>query len=130
MAELVHKELTGAIIRAYYEVYNHTSRTLPEAMYERALIQELQGRGYTTQQQDEYQIVYKERLVGIQRLDLFVVGEVVVENKVAERLNLLHMAQGLSYLKTVNKKVGLLFNFGGSKPEFERLYFDPSQRRS
>ena len=34
MTELLHKELTGAIIAAYYEVYNHTSRTFPEYIKE------------------------------------------------------------------------------------------------
>ena len=48
VTELLHKELTGAIIGAYYEVYNHTSRNYPEYIYERAMIQELQQRGYPT----------------------------------------------------------------------------------
>ena len=128
MTVLLHKELTGAIIGAYYEVYNHTSRTLPEYLYERAMIQELRSRGFSVTQQDEYQIVYKERLVGVQRLDLFILQEIVVENKVADRLSAVHKAQGLSYLRTVGKEVGLLFNFGGSKPEFDRLYFNHAER--
>ena len=66
--ELPHKELTGAIIGAYYEVYNYTSRTHPEYIYERAMIEELRRRGYPTIRQDEYRIFYRERLVGLQRL--------------------------------------------------------------
>ena len=81
MTELLYKELTGAIIGAYYEVYNHTSRTYREYIYESALMEELRRRGLPTTRQDEYQIIYKERLVGKQRLDLFVVQEIVVENK-------------------------------------------------
>jgi GxxExxY protein len=130
MPELLHKELTGAIIGAYYEVYNHTSRTYPEYIYESALMEELRLRGYPSTRQDEYQIFYKERLAGVQRLDLFVVQEIVVENKVAEQLTSLNKAQGYSYLKTVGKAVGLLFNFGSNSPEFERLYFDPARRES
>ncbi len=128
MPELLHKELTSAIIGAYYEVYNHTSRTYPERLYERAMMEELHRREYPVSHQDEYSIFYKERLVGVQRLDLFVVQEVVVENKVAERLSPLHKVQGLSYLKTVGKQVGLIFNFGGAKPEFDRLYYDPARQ--
>jgi len=33
----------------------------------------------------------------------------------------------MSYLKTVGKKVGLLFNFGSPEPEFARLFFDRHQ---
>lgn len=128
MTELLHKELTGAIIGTYYEVYNHTSRTYPEYIYERAMMEELRRRGYPATCQDEYRIFYKGRLVGLQRLDLFVVEEIVVENKVAEHLSPLHKAQGLSYLKTVGKMVGLLFNFRSKEPEFDRLYFNPAER--
>jgi GxxExxY protein len=31
-------------------------------------------------------------------------------------------------MKTVGARVGLLLNFGGSEPEFERLYFDPGRQ--
>lgn len=123
-----YKELTGRIIGTYYEVYNHTSRTYPEYIYERALMHELQLRGLPSTQQDEYDIRYKEWIVGRQRLDLFVVQEVVVENKVADRLTKRHKAQGISYLKTVDKPVGLLFNFGSSEPNFHRLYFNFDKR--
>jgi GxxExxY protein len=122
MTELLHRELTGAIIGVYYEVYNQTLRMYPEYIYESAMMEELRQRGYPTLRQGEYRIVYKERLVGVQRLDLFVVQEVVVENKVADNLTLLHKAQARSYLKTVGKQVGLVFNFGGVQPEFERVY--------
>jgi len=128
MTELLHQELTGAIIGAYYEVYNHTSRTHPEYIYERAMMEELRSRGYSATRQDAYRIFYKERLVGLQQLDLFVVQEIVVENKVVNQLSPLHKAQGLSYLKTVGKTVGLLFNFGSKEPEFDRLYFDTVKR--
>ncbi len=119
-----YEDLTGVIIGAYYEVYNHTSRTYPEYIYERAMIHELQSRGLFCTQQDEYEILYKDRRVGIQRLDLLIVQEVVVENKVTDKLTKRHKAQGISYLKTVNKPVGLLLNFGSAEPNFHRLYFD------
>jgi GxxExxY protein len=125
MPALLHRELTGDLIGAYYEVYNHTPRTYPEAIFESALVVEIRQRGYEITRQDEYQIFYKERLVGVQRLDLFVVHEVVVENKVVENLTPLNKAQGMSYLKTVGKQVGLIFNFGSDEPEFDRLFFDP-----
>ncbi len=41
MAELLHHDLTDDILGAYYGVYNHTSRTFPEPIYERAMIEEL-----------------------------------------------------------------------------------------
>lgn len=128
MTKLLHQDLTGQIIGAYYEVYNNTSRTYPEYIYERAMIRELQQRHLKVKQQEEYQIFYKDNLIGLQRLDLLVVDEVVIELKVAATLLARHKAQTYSYVKTVDKQIGLLFNFGNQKPEFERVYFDPGKR--
>jgi GxxExxY protein len=130
MIKLPHYELTQTIIGAYYEVYNHTSRTFPEYIYELALREELRLRGIPTTRQEKYQITYKNYPVGLQQLDLFIAGEVVVENKVAHQLTRLHKAQAISYLKTVDKLTGLLFNFGSPKPEFNRLYFNPAKKPS
>lgn len=85
------------------------------------MIEELRRRGISTTRQDKYQITYKNYPVGLQQLDLFIAGEVVVENKAVDQLTRLHKAQAISYLKTVDKLTGLLFNFGGSQPELNRL---------
>ena len=45
------------------------------------------------------------------RLDLLVDGRVIVELKAVERLEPIHEAQLLSYLKLSGCKVGLLINF-------------------
>lgn len=128
MTKLSHHELTQTIIGAYYEVYNHTSRTFPEYIYELALREELRRQGIPTTCQEKYQITYKNYPVGLQQLDLFIAGEVVVENKAANQLTRLHKAQAISYLKTVDKLTGLLLNFSGAKPEFNRLYFNPDKK--
>jgi GxxExxY protein len=92
------------------------------------MLEELRQCGIAATRQDKYQITYKSHPVGLQQLDLFIAGQVVVENKVAERLTRLHKAQAISYLKTVDRLTGLLFNFGGLKPEFNRLYFNPDKK--
>lgn len=123
MAELLYRDLTEKIIRTYYDVYNGLSRTYPEFIYENAMMQDLQRNQIECTRQDEYQIYYKEWLVGVQRLDIFVAEEVVVELKVKPRLTPLDQAQTISYLKTTEQQVGLLFNFGDIEPEFDRLFF-------
>jgi len=122
---LLHKETTGTITGVYYDVYNGTGRNYPEYISENAMIGDLRLLRVPCRRQVEYQIFYQGRLIGAQRLDLFVAGEVVVEIKVALTLTKLHKAQAISYLKVVGKQVGLLFNFGSPEPEFERLYFEP-----
>lgn len=128
--ELLHKETTGTLIGVYYDVYNGTGRTYPEYIYENAMVGDLRALRVPCRRQDEYQVFYKNRLVGLQRLDLLVAREVGVELKVVPVLLPIHKAQAISYLKVVGKQVGLLFNFGSPKPEFERLYFDPRPPRN
>ena len=129
MTELLHRELTDKIIRVYYDVYNGLSRTYPEFIYENAMMWDLARRRIQCTRQDEYQIFYKEWLVGVQRLDIFVAEEVVVEVKAQPHLTRPHQAQAMSYLKTTGKQVGFLFNFGSAEPEFKRLFFTPKQSR-
>jgi len=129
MTELLYKELTGEILGSYYTVYNGLSRTYPEFIHENALVKVIGDKGVHYRRQPEYQIMYKERLVGVQQLDILLVDErVVIECKVAPRLKGIHKAQLFSYMKTVGARVGLLLNFGGPEPEFDRLYFDPERQ--
>ncbi len=123
MTKLLYKELTGTIIGVYYDVYRGTARTYPEYIYEQAMLDDLRRKGIHCWRQPEYEVFYRDKRVGRQRLDLFVAGEVVVELKVAPGLTKLHKAQAISYLKVVDKQVSLLCNFGSPEPEFERLYF-------
>ncbi len=127
MTDLLHKELTGRILRVYYDVYNNTSHTYPEYIYENAMAYDLQKLGIPYHRQPTYEVFYKEHKVGEQRLDIFPAGEVVVELKVAPELTRLHKAQAISYLKVTGKQVGLLCNFGASAPEFQRLFFTERQ---
>ena len=59
----------------------------------------------------EVQLHYRNKPIGSHRLDLLVGNEVVVELKCVEELHKKHYAQVRSYLKAMNKSVGLLANF-------------------
>lgn len=125
MTVLLHQEVTGQLIGAYYTVYNRLGSTYPEHILETAMMLVLRRAGVECTRQDEYKIIYKERLVGVQRLDIFAAREAVAELKVAERIEPIHLAQLLSYMKTVGAEVGLLFRFGGPAPEFARRVLTP-----
>ena len=57
-------------------------------------------------------LVYRGRTLDCgYRIDLLVEEEVVVEVKSVERLEPIHIAQVLSYLRLSSRKVGLLINF-------------------
>jgi GxxExxY protein len=94
------------------EVHRVLGPGLLESAYEVCLVFELRQRGLKVEQQKPLPVVYKEiKLDCGYRMDLVVEGSVIVEIKAVERLNSVHEAQLLSYLKLYGCKVGLLLNF-------------------
>ena len=123
MMDLVHKELTGQIIGAAFEVYNLLGYGFLEKVYENALIKELQIRDLNFDAQYPIKVKYKGEEVGEYFADIFVEGKVIVELKTGEAFNPLHEAQLLNYLKATEIKVGLLINFSPKKCEYKRFVF-------
>jgi len=84
---------------------------LLESAYEEALCLELEDAGLRVGRQVSVPLMYKGRPVGEYRLDLVVDNAVIVELKCVERLEPIHQAQLLTYLRITGKTVGLLINF-------------------
>ena len=64
---------------------------------------------------------YKENVVGEYIADILVEGNVIVEVKTVEKLDKVHEAQLLNYLKATRIRVGLLVNFKHPKAEIKSL---------
>ncbi len=83
-----------------------------ESAYEACLAYELAERGLAMERQRALPVIYRGARVDCgYRIDLLVEGSVVVELKTVDRLEPIHEAQLLSYLKHSGCKVGLLINF-------------------
>ena len=82
-----------------------------EALYHDAMAIDLELDGLRFEREVTLRVMYRNRPLRPQRLDLVVENEVVVELKAVERLDRIHQAQLLSYLKAGGFKVGLLMNF-------------------
>ena len=105
-------ELSGAVIGAAIEVHRELGPGLLESAYELALERELGLRKVPVQRQVAVPLEYKGLELGDGfRLDLLVDDALVVEVKAVERLQPIHEAQLLTYLKLANKRLGLLINF-------------------
>ena len=66
-------------------------------------------------------MIYRGHRVGFQRLDLVIEGMLVVELKSVERLDFVHKAQLLSYLRAAKLRAGLLFNFNATPLTIRRV---------
>lgn len=105
-------ELSEAIIGAAIAVPRELGPGLLESAYEACLEFELIDCGYRVERQKELPVVYRGVTVDCgYRIDLLVNGSVLVELKAVERLERIHDAQVLSYLKLADLHLGLLMNF-------------------
>ena len=104
--------LTKKIIGCAIEVHRNLGPGLLESAYESCLAHELGVHGISFQVQLPVPIVYKgKRLDCGYRIDLLIDSKVIVELKSVEKLNAVHEAQMLTYLRLAKKEVGLLINF-------------------
>lgn len=109
---MLHEEVTGAIIGAFYDVHNTLGVGFLEKVYENALAHLLRSRGLTVAQQKPITVYFQGVIVGEYYADLLVEDKVIVELKTAERIHPEHLTQLSNYLKASRIEVGLLLNFG------------------
>ncbi len=94
------------------EVYKTLGPGLLESTYEKALIHELALAGIPVQSQLTVDINYKGVNIGEGlRLDLLVDDELIIELKSVDEVKSVHYKQLLTYLKLMDKRIGLLINF-------------------
>ena len=122
MSSILHKELTGSILKLFYEVYNELGYGFLEKVYQNALYNELKNNGFDVESQKQIKVYYKNVEVGEYYADLIVNDKLILELKATEVITEAHEFQLLNYLKSTNIEVGLLLNFG-KKPEFCRKVF-------
>jgi GxxExxY protein len=105
-------ELTGTIIGAAIRVHRELGPGLLESTYEACLSYELGEAGLVVERQATLPVRYRDvNLDCGYRIDLLVEKAVIVELKAVDRIEPIHEAQLLSYLKLSGCNVGLLINF-------------------
>lgn len=105
-------EITFEIRGAIYDVYKELGPGLLESVYEEALCFELEQRGLKVERQLQVPIIYKGNVLKTElRLDVLVEDKVIVELKSVEEMKKVFAKQLLTYLRLMDKKMGLLVNF-------------------
>jgi len=117
-------ELTYLINGAIFEVNRILGSGFLEKVYENALLMELKARGIRAVAQYPITARYKDQIVGEYFADLLVEDQVIIELKTVNKIEKIHEAQLLNYLKATGIKVGLLVNFKSTKAEIKRLVLD------
>ncbi len=104
--------ISEKVIGAAIAVHRALGPGLLESAYEACLAYELSERGMSVERQKALPVEYKGINIDCgYRLDLLVEENIIVELKSVERLDRIHHAQILSYLKLSGYRIGLLINF-------------------
>ena len=100
------------IIGAAIEVHRQLGPGLLESAYQRCLCHELSLQGINFECERALPVMYKGLALDCgYRLDLLVVGQVVVKIKAVEKIERIHEAQLLTYLRLGKWQLGLIINF-------------------
>jgi GxxExxY protein len=105
-------DLSAQIIGAAIVVHRALGPGLLEAPYEECLCHELERLGLKFERQKPLPLVYGNvKLACAYRMDLVVERSIVVEVKAIAKVDRVHEAQLISYLKLSGLRLGLLLNF-------------------
>jgi iron complex transport system substrate-binding protein len=127
-----HIELTRSILDSAINVQNALGIGLLEQPYKVCLAHALRRKGHQVLTEVVLDLSFDGLLLsGAYKIDLLVDDRVIVEAKTVDRLNAMHQAQVLTYLRLAQKEVGLLLNFWASPLKqggIQRLIRTPPSR--
>ncbi len=105
-------QLSSKIIGAAIDVHKTLGPGLLESAYEECLCHELSIQGLLFEKQKPLSIHYKGKKLDCgYRLDIVVEKAVIIELKSCEKIEPIHKAQLLTYLKLSGLNLGLILNF-------------------
>lgn len=105
-------DLSNKVIGSALEVHKNLGPGLLENTYKQCLAYELSKAGINFKIESEVPIKYKEINISCgYRIDLLIDNKLIIELKSIEKINPIHEAQILTYMKLSSIKIGLLINF-------------------
>ena len=110
--DLHENPISTEIVDAAYKIHITLGPGLLESVYETILAYELRKRGFRVDRQLPVPIVWDDiQFEEGYRLDLMVEGKVLVEVKSVESVAPVHKKQLLTYLRLMDKRLGMIVNF-------------------
>lgn len=114
-------DLTDKIIRIAIGIHKDLGPGFVEKIYQRALYLEFKNQKFTFSREKKIIVSYKNVNLGYETVDFDIEGKVLVEIKAVSKINPIHIAQLISYLKAANRSVGLILNFARPTLEIKRI---------
>ena len=105
--------LIDRVLTAATNVHRELGPGLLESVYENALMIELDEAGISAQKQVEIPVRYHGHELGLGfRADIIVEDSLLLEIKSTKKIDEVHLAQTITYLRLLGFKRGYILNFG------------------
>jgi len=114
--------LTEQIIGLAMKVHRTLGPGFLEAVYQRALLLELQTAGIRADADKRVSVMYAGVSVGDFTADILVEDRIILELKAVASLATAHEVQTVNYLTATGLELGLLINFGSQRLQFKRKF--------
>jgi GxxExxY protein len=118
---IIEKESSFQIINAAYEDHNGLGPGFLEAIYEAAMVLELEAREYKVETQVRVPVYYREQMIAEHVLDVLVDERVIFELKAVKEIAPIRQQQALSYLKAMGLELAIVINFGAPSVKYMRI---------
>jgi GxxExxY protein len=119
--KIVYPELSYRITGMAMDIHNRLGSGFLEKVYENAMMVLLSRAGIKAEQQAPVKVYLDGAVIGDYYADILVDDRIILELKVADKLNDVHRAQTLNYLKATGLRLAILINFGKQRLESERF---------
>ena len=115
------ESISSKVIDCAIEVSRRLGTGFLESVYENALCVELKKHAVSFRQQKSLKVIYKGEVVGRFVTDIAIENKLLIELKVASKIDSAHKAQVINYLKATGIPVALILNFGTPKMGVQRI---------
>ena len=103
------------------EVHRELGRGFLEKVYENSLMVMFRNDKIKAMQQASIKVYFKNEIVGNYVTDILVEDKIILELKTVDKINDVHKAQTLNYLKATGLKLAIIINFKKQSLEYERI---------
>ena len=119
--KILYKDLSYKIVGSAIQARKELGFGFLEKVYENALMILFEENGIEAKQQFPIKVSFHGRIVGDYVADILVENQIILELKAQDKINNIHKAQTLNYLRATNLRLAILLNFGKNQLEHERL---------
>ena len=121
MKNILFPELSYKVIGVAMKVHNELGNGFLEKVYENAMMVMFRKEKINAVQQSSIKVYFQNEIVGNYIADILIEEKIILELKMVDKINDIHRAQVLNYLKATKLKLAIIINFKNQSLEYERV---------